>query len=275
MIKRRQIIASFLSMLTPGLGQIYNGDLKHGLILQCLSQFTGICLFIVTPFVASTPIMIIMLLFLFVILAFSIHIYSIINAYRTAKNKELAPIKSYNRWYFYVVFLLSFWTIGILISESSLLKSYKIPASSMEPTLQIGDHILVNKLAYSKGVKPKRGDVVVFVFPEDKSKDFIKRVIALPSDTVAIRDGKIILNGKALSENYLKHTPTMDNGVIRKMDTVPEKVVPQGKYYVLGDYRDRSYDSRFWGFVDNDAIIGKALFIYYARDWNRITLEVH
>jgi len=275
MDKKNPVIASLLSLLTPGLGQIYNGELQRGLILQGFNQFVGVCLYIITPFIVAKPVIILYLIFFIVIVTLSIHIYSIINAYRTAKYNEVVPMKVYNNWYIYVAFLLCFWTIGILVNGFSTWKSYKIPASSMEPTLRIGDHILVSKIAYSKQRQPKRGDVVVFVFPEDKSKDFIKRVIGLPGDTVAISDRQIIVNGITLKEDYVIYTSVKDNNVIRKMDNVPEKMVPEGKYYVLGDNRDKSYDSRFWGFVDNDALIGKAMFIYYARDWNRITEEIH
>ena len=116
---------------------------------------------------------------------------------------------------------------------------------------------------------PRRGDIIVFVFPEDPGKDFIKRVIAVPGDTVKIRDKVVFLNGEPLDETYVRYADgsTVD-GFVRSRDNMPKVTVPPGKYFVMGDNRDRSYDSRFWGFVDEDAIIGKALFIYFSVDWD-------
>jgi signal peptidase I len=172
--------------------------------------------------------------------------------------------------------------IALLIAlfvRTLVIQAFKIPSGSMENTLLIGDHIFVNKFVYGYHVpyttgrvfsfsSPNHGDIIVFVFPEDPSKDFIKRVIAVPGDTVEIRNKEVILNGKPIHENYTRFAEgkTAD-GLVRSRDNMPPVTVPEGKYFVMGDNRDRSYDSRFWGFVDEDAIIGKALFIYFSVDW--------
>jgi signal peptidase I len=150
-----------------------------------------------------------------------------------------------------------------LVVRTLLLQAFKIPSGSMENTLLVGDHIFVNKFVYgyhvpyTKGrilafTAPKLGDIVVFVFPEDPSKDFIKRVIGTPGDVVEVRQKTVYING-----------------FVRGRDNMPPMRVPAGKLFTMGDNRDRSYDSRFWGFVDMDAVIGKALFIYFSIDWNR------
>ncbi|HEU5359628.1 MAG TPA: signal peptidase I [Candidatus Deferrimicrobiaceae bacterium] len=167
-----------------------------------------------------------------------------------------------------------------LVVRTFVIQAFKIPSGSMENTLLIGDHIFVNKFVYgyhlpfTKGRilafgAPERGDIIVFVYPVDPDKDFIKRVIAVPGDTVEIREKAVFINGEPLREEYTRYADgnTVD-GYVRNRDNMPAVKVPKGNYFVLGDNRDRSYDSRFWGFVEKDAIIGKALFIYFSVDWS-------
>jgi signal peptidase I len=168
-----------------------------------------------------------------------------------------------------------------LVVRTLVIQAFKIPSSSMEETLLIGDHIFVNKFLYGYHIpftkgrvlrfsSPKREDIIVFVFPEDKSKDFIKRVVGVPGDTIEIRQKRVLVNGQPLEENYVRYADgDAIDGFARSRDNLPPIKVPPGKLFVLGDNRDRSYDSRFWGFVDMDAVIGKAMFIYFSVDWNR------
>ncbi|MDA8122783.1 MAG: signal peptidase I [Deltaproteobacteria bacterium] len=168
-----------------------------------------------------------------------------------------------------------------LVVRTLVIQAFKIPSSSMENTLLIGDHIFVNKFIYGYHVpltkgrilqfsSPKRGDIIVFEFPEDKSKDFIKRVVGIPGDTMEIRQKQVYVNGQPISEKYTRFADGMTiDGFVRTRDNLPPVKVPPGKLFVMGDNRDRSYDSRFWGFVDMDAVVGKALFIYFSVDWNR------
>jgi len=172
--------------------------------------------------------------------------------------------------------------ILFLVIRTFLFQAFRIPSSSMEDTLLIGDHIFVNKFIYGYHVpftngrilqfhSPQRGDIIVFVFPEDKSKDFIKRVVGVPGDTVEIRQKKVLIDGRPLDEkNYVRFADGDElDGFMKARDNLPPVKVPPGKLFVMGDNRDRSYDSRFWGFVDMDAVIGKALFIYFSVDWSR------
>ncbi len=177
-----------------------------------------------------------------------------------------------------------------LIIRSFFIQAFKIPSGSMLETLQIGDHLLVSKIVY--GIKvpfthymlaefsdPKHGDIVVFEFPEDPSKDFIKRVIGLPGDTIEIREKQVFRNGEKLDEPYTQHTDSITNSSRR--DNMAPVVVPEGKYFVMGDNRDESYDSRFWGFVDRNKIKGKAWLLYWSSNglsnirWNRIGTILH
>ena len=176
-----------------------------------------------------------------------------------------------------------------LFIRTFVVQAFKIPSGSMKPTLQIGDHILVNKFLY--GVKlpyimktvipvkePTHGDIIVFKYPEDPDKDFIKRVIGVPGDTVEIKNKKIFINNTQLNDDYGVHTdPRLIPGQMNKRDNFGPVTVPGGSYFVMGDNRDNSYDSRFWGFVSEKSIKGKAFVIYWSWDsdnfgvrWGRI-----
>jgi signal peptidase I len=159
----------------------------------------------------------------------------------------------------------------------------------MKPTLEIGDHILVNKLSY--GVKipylrktmiptgePKRGDIAVFIYPVDKSKDFIKRVIGVGGDVIEIRNKKVFVNDTFVNDAYAVHNEeVIFPKSIQPRDNFGPIKVPEGTIFVMGDNRDQSYDSRFWGFVRLEDVIGKAFIIYWSWDsddfsprWSRI-----
>ena len=175
--------------------------------------------------------------------------------------------------------------IAILLAlfiRTFVVQAFKIPSGSMKPTLQIGDHILVNKFLY--GVKlpfvrstlipishPKRGDVIVFVYPVDESKDFIKRVIGLPGETVEITDDNVYINGHLYDDKhgYYAGGKGNDSNPGRRNHFGPV-TVPDKHYFVMGDNREHSYDSRFWGCVSSPSIKGKAFIIYWSwPHWKR------
>ncbi len=171
--------------------------------------------------------------------------------------------------------------VGADMAEIAL-KAYTIPASSMAPTLLVGDFILVNKLAY-ESAPPRRGDIIVFLYPNDESRDFIKRIIAVGGDTIQVRDNRVWLNGVLQEEPYVRGGSVPANlsaycGYVYGCDQL---TVPAGSYFVMGDYRDNSQDSRYWGFVRGEKIRGKAFLIYWSWDrvahgprWGRIGLRV-
>ncbi len=159
------------------------------------------------------------------------------------------------------------------------LQPFIIPSGSMLDTLHIGDRLFVTKFSYgihlpfmakeivSTG-EPQRGDIIVFPYPEDPSQDYIKRVVGIPGDVLEIRDKQLYRNGEAVQEAYIKHT---DATLMGRRDNMPPTTVPSGKVFVMGDNRDQSMDSRFWGFVNKDTIVGKALVIYWSStDWVNI-----
>lgn len=160
-----------------------------------------------------------------------------------------------------------------------VVQAFKIPSGSMEDTLAIGDHILVNKFIYGTKIPfaggdrilkirdPRQGDVIVFEYPEDPTKDFIKRVVGTPGDVVEVKQKKVYVNGKLYSNPHEVHK---ENDMVPKelnpRDNKEPVKVPAGSYFVMGDNRDRSYDSRFWGFVKKDKIKGLAFIKYWSWD---------
>jgi signal peptidase I len=197
---------------------------------------------------------------------------------RTTMRQETAPVRKGKVREYIEAFAVAL--LIALVVRTLVIQAFKIPSSSMEDTLLIGDHIFVNKFIYGYHIPftngrilklrtPRRGDIIVFVFPEDTSKDFIKRVIGVPGDTVEIRRKRVYINGAPLEESYVRFADgdTID-AFVRGRDALPPIRVPPGKLFVMGDNRDRSYDSRFWGFVDMDAVVGEAMFIYFSIDWS-------
>lgn len=171
--------------------------------------------------------------------------------------------------------------IAILIAlfiRAYIVQAFKIPSGSMIPTLLIGDHLLVNKFIY--GVNPplsdkkilvfetpERGDIIVFKYPEDPNRDFIKRVIGVEGDIVEIKNKKVFVNGVELKEPYARHTDSyIHPRELDPRDNFGPIKVPPHKLFVMGDNRDQSYDSRFWGFVDLKDVKGKAFIIYWSWD---------
>lgn len=205
------------------------------------------------------------------------------------KNKPQEKTKSKIREYAEAIVIAIL--IAVLI-RTFIIQAYKIPSKSMVPTLLVGDHLLVNKFIY--GVKipvirktvlpftdPKQGDIIVFIYPEDRSKDYIKRVIGVAGDKIEIRDKKIFINDQRYDDSW---------GIYTDSQSLPQDVrdyfgpvvVPPDSLFVMGDNRDQSADSRYWGFVDIKDVEGKALILYWSWDsedfalrWNRLGKLLH
>jgi signal peptidase I len=172
-----------------------------------------------------------------------------------------------------------------LFVRTWVVQAFKIPTGSMENNLLIGDHLLVNKfifaptpLAIGRHTLPvrdiRRGDIVVFKYPEEPDRDFIKRVIGLPGETVELRNKRVFVNDKPLDEPYIHFLtpPSNDYQEVTSAD-VRERfgpvTVPADRYFVMGDNRDNSQDSRYWGFLPRDYVKGKALMIYWSYESGR------
>jgi signal peptidase I len=197
-------------------------------------------------------------------------------------------------WDWAKVFTIS---VGLFFAiKTFVMEAFKIPSGSMEGTLLVGDFLLVNKVVYGAEVPlvrrrlpalriPERGDVIVFEWPKDRSKNFVKRLVGLPGDTLAMRDGILIRNGLALAEPYVSHSdpqadPVWDefrwqsDFLVKTADAAvayhPSRnnwgplVVPERQYFVLGDNRDNSLDSRYWGFVPDSLLRGRPEVVYFS-----------
>jgi signal peptidase I len=190
------------------------------------------------------------------------------------------------------------WSLNILIllfGTTTLVQAFIVPTGSMESTVLIGDHLLVDKLSYAPPdpiskyllpyTEPKRGDVIVFRYPMDIRQNFVKRVIGVPGDHIHIVDKVVYVNGHALTEPYTQHIdahiePYRDNFPSQPYGPVVDRaqqmlaanvsngelVVPAGNYFAMGDNRENSLDSRYWGFVPRENIIGKPLVIFWSYD---------
>jgi len=194
-----------------------------------------------------------------------------------------------------------------LFVRTFVVQAFKIPTGSMEKNLLIGDHLLVNKFVFAPTLSRaenvllpidpvRRGDILVFKYPEDPERDFIKRVIGLPGETLELRNKKVYINGNGLDEPYVQFLfpfdphGAEDDGVadfdVRR--TYGPVTVPADHYFMMGDNRDNSQDSRYWGFLPRDYVKGKALFVYFSFGegsglpgllgdvrWNRILHQIH
>ena len=156
-----------------------------------------------------------------------------------------------------------------------VVEAFKIPSGSMIPTLLVGDHLLVSKFTY-KFTEPKREDIVVFKYPDDPSRNFIKRIIAVGGDSVEVRDKVVYVNGEQKQEDYVQHVAQeVFPAESSPRDNFGPVMVPPNSYFMMGDNRDSSLDSRFWGnrFVKRRSIVGKALIIYWSWKRDEATLE--
>ena len=190
-----------------------------------------------------------------------------------------------------------------LFVRTFIVQAFKIPTGSMENNLLIGDHLLVNKFVFApamtsleKTILPidpiRRGDIIVFKYPEEPERDFIKRVIGLPGDMLELRAKRVYINGTMLNEPYVHYlVPPDEEGSGGEFDVRVQYgpvTVPPGHYFMMGDNRDNSQDSRYWGFMPEEYIKGKALFVYFSFGeetglgslvsgirWNRIFHQIH
>jgi signal peptidase I len=172
-----------------------------------------------------------------------------------------------------------------LVIRTLIIQAFTIPSGSMMDTLLVGDYILVNKFLYGPEVPlteyrlpslrlPHRGDIIVFKYPQDEKRDFIKRIIGTPGDTLQVRGQQVLVNGQALDEPYVRRNPsalahTGSPSFCGYAYACEPLVVPADSYFVMGDNRDNSQDSRYWGFVKRDKIKGKAFLIYWSWDSDR------
>jgi signal peptidase I len=188
-----------------------------------------------------------------------------------------------------------------LFLRTFIVQAFKIPTGSMENNLLIGDHLLVNKFVFAPTLSAvegtllpidpiRRGDILVFKYPEEPERDFIKRTIGLPGETIELKNKKVYVDGKPLDEPYVHFLFPPDDSKPGDADFTDFDVrrnygpvtVPEGHYFMMGDNRDNSQDSRYWGFMPREYVKGKALFIYFSLGdeignirWSRLLHQIH
>jgi signal peptidase I len=304
---RRSWVAAFLTILfSIGLGHIYSGRLKRGLILFAIGQLlflaSAISLTVIPPSAYYMAFLI--------GINFAYFVFCIFDAVAAARRgRKDYRLVSYNRWYVYVGFIVLAGLVdGFLIPgyiSANYVQAFKMPTGSMEPTLLIGDRLLVNKRTYREG-EPRRGDLIIFKYPEDPEVSYIKRLIGLPGEKIEIKERTVYINDSPIEEDYTQYinpgslfdrygpayipkkgdaiefleSGTKVNGTVMYGEVVQSDqdktasytgphVVSQNQYFAMGDNRDNSKDSRYWGTVPRDHLLGRVLIIYWSLETPR------
>jgi len=275
---RNPWIAVLCSIVDPGLGFVYNGNVIVGIGVS-IASFVLLGLVIwcglyrsFLPFVISVSV--------------STMGYVILLSYvgMLAKRLGTVQLRRYNRGSIYVIYFL----VGMIAREFILpdwpLKSYSIASSGMSPTLEEGDYVIVNRESY-RHASPRAGDLVVFRYPRDPSQTYLKRLVGTEGQTISIREGHVYVDGEIfmpalrVRRNRANLLPSdyADKSIYPRgagnEDNYGPVAVPHDSLFVLGDFRDNSLDSRYFGFVHVRELLGKALYIYWSRDLSRIGTE--
>lgn len=288
---RKPWVAGLLSGICQGLGHIYGGRFWLGVGIHFLPTIVfsaSMAAVVVTdaPVLAS--------LILLGVLALAVYVFQIVWAVKNARaaGDGYEP-KRYNHVAFYIGFVL----VMAIVSESRMVKvfiveAFKIPGGSMLPTLEVGDQIFVTKIG-ARNTNPERGDLVAFRTPVPSGEEYIKRLVALGGDEIAVKDGEVIINGNPIPRKQLESATFWDRGPSGQWESFEAMVfeeslgkepyrvlkdpnarygspdfgpitVPEGHFFVLGDHRDQSMDSRMWGPVPMDNLVGRAQSIWWS-----------
>lgn len=256
--QRNQAVAAILTLFGGGVGFLYVGKIWHALglsvlpvVVIALFAWSGL-MFAATGFYAF--------LLIIVVVFFGAPALAVVYARRAG----VAVLRPYQRWYVYIAWLLGFGLLSNFAlghrAEALGYETFRFPSSSMRETLLPGDYFVSNTWKYRDRL-PVRGELIVFLFPGDPSIKYVKRVIGLPGDTVEIKQGIVRVNGQALQEAYVKPENNVRTG---SMDAT--FVVPGESFFVLGDNRDHSNDSRYWGFLPKDQLHGSVEYIWFSWD---------
>ncbi len=303
--RRKQFLAVLLSFFVTGLGYVYCGRIVKGF----LAFFAGVIFvpFITFAILAKLSRINIVILGVSIFISLLIWLSAIIDSFFIAKRtRPDYELKDYNHWYVYVIVIFTITICGHQIAlniKSNLIEAFKTSGLSMYPTLEFHDRFLANKIAF-KNHDPKRGDVAVFISPDNLNNSFVKRIVAVAGDIVEMKDNQLFINGKKLERQSLGRIIYIDKDpnkkdvkvegelLIEKNDQAeytifladtydsnafpndrradfPEKKVPKNYCFILGDNRNLSADSRNFGFVPISTVKGRAEYLYWpAKDWS-------
>ncbi len=276
----KSLFASLLSYLAPGLGLLYCGHIRSAIytfifgIVAINAFFATIIFWDFEPLNIFLPAIGLVLFYIWVIL------YSFIKAWNADTLIISCKILRLHKWYYYLLSAIIFSVIHAnFILYWTDVEAFSMPASSMENSLLVGDYFIADLNAYENSM-PEINDIVIFLWPADGTTNYVKRCVATEGQKVEIID-KVLYVDDSLFQNtpYVKFTDSLN---IRKRPNPDENcrdnwgpyVVPKDSYFMLGDNRDNSYDSRFWGSVHIDLIIAKPIRIHWSEDFNRIGLRI-
>ena len=253
--------AVFWSLLIPGLGHIAVGYPARGIVFSLLLSTTYLGQIYFKTIYTTVG------LFLIVISYLATYAYIAFDAGRLSSREP----GNKKRWFMRLDSLMAFALLSSLFSFffdslNFIPAERRMPSSSMSDTIILDDHVLVDLTAYEPG-EPDYNDVVAFFFPEDETKLFIKRIIAKPGDIVTIENKRVFVNGAPIDDNQARHS---DSTVLARRDSMPAMTVAPDSYFVLGDNRDESYDSRFFGAIPKNKILGRARIILWSDTLSRI-----
>jgi signal peptidase I len=292
--KRNPWVAVALSLVYTGLGHLYCGRIVRGLVLFCASLLFAPFALGLALIPAATPVLVVLILAFAAMIG--LYAFAVMDACRLARSsRESFTPRDYNHPIVYLLLGLVglvYPPMAVTYLRGHAFEAFYIPTSSMAPTILDGDRILANKVVPASWM-PERGDVVIFRVPDRRDQNWIKRVIGLPGDRVAVRGGEVFVNGKKLErdrvpDSHLTGLGKQVRGEVftenlagrryliqmggreEKADDYAEKTVPEGRYFLLGDNRDNSLDSRGFGFVARGEMIGEAAYVYLpAESWSR------
>lgn len=289
---RKPLFALLMSFILPGYGQLYNGEINKAIWL-----FLGFA-FLVVPAIALAALYLpanltLPALLTSLFLLFSLWIYGMVDAFRSARRKQDHLLQDWQKSSVYVLVLILCSVIALPFLtdyvRQNLVESFRVPSGSMEPTVMTGDMLFADKRYNRPGFKPavQRGDIAIFVYPNDRTHYFIKRIVGLPGDKLQIRGSEVFINGKST-----KIAEEVDNnGALFVTETDGEKqwqvywantspklpqtdmIIPPGEVFVLGDNRAASNDSRFFGTVHLQDVVGKARQVWLSVKGNDVKWE--
>lgn len=269
--RRRPWLAALLTLFVPGLGHLYAGEPKRGLAIY-LGNMVLIAGFLVSG-VAKT----FAGLIAFIAAVLLYLLWAIWDAARVARPKGDYALRPYNRWYVYLAVVLA---VSLLVSPGLLalspVRSFKILSGSMEPAVLIGDRVYADLTAY-RSAGPARGDLAIYTSPENPAIIAVKRVIALEGEVIELRNKQVFLGGRPLADPWGRHSdpqvlrrdPLKSDGLEVRDNFGPLRI-PAGTVFLLGDNRDNSLDSRFFGPVPLSSLRGRLLYVYWSPDRSRI-----
>jgi len=264
-VRRRWWAACLLSVVMPGMGQLYNGEPVKAAafyVIPYIAYLASVLYFISSPSLTS-------LVYIPASAVASVLFIAGEAAVRSRRIGSGYTPRPYNRWYVYLMIFIAMSAVSAsyrYVVGNYVADTYRIPSASSEPSILAGEWVITDS-SYRCGNGVERGDIIIFRYPDDERLTYIKRVVGMPGETVEIRDKVVYIDGEELYEDYTKFTdPEIRPGMKSPRDNFGSITVPDDSYFVLGDNRDNSVDSRYFGFVKKELVRGRVAGVYLSVD---------